>query len=204
MFPGRPTEALDNGLRVLIEGTQGFGLSIYHSAEYPKATSRDTTASGFLSEVGLSPRRITEVVLVFRTFPIRVAGDQAGKLHEEVSWETIRAESHYPWEIREFTSVTNLPRRVGRFDWELARRAVDVNRPTRVVITGLDYLDFDCYGAIDPARFGDRVSGFIDQLRGRLGVPVSYVSTSPRLEHTFKLETFASRTCDVGKAQVTV
>ena len=47
--------ALDRGKKVLVEGTQGSGLSLYHSNSYPKATSRDTTAAGFLSEVGLSP-----------------------------------------------------------------------------------------------------------------------------------------------------
>ena len=72
--------ALGRGKKVLVEGTQGFGLSLYHSDSYPKATSRDTTAAGFLSEVGLSPLLVSEIVLVFRTFPIRVAGEQAGPL----------------------------------------------------------------------------------------------------------------------------
>jgi adenylosuccinate synthase len=72
--------AVDSGKKVLIEGTQGSGLSVYHSAFYPKATSRDTNAAGFISEVGLSPRLVTEIVVVFRTFPIRVAGAQAGPL----------------------------------------------------------------------------------------------------------------------------
>src|SRR5712692_5074670 len=88
-------EALDNGKRVLIEGTQGIGLSVYHAEHYPHCTSRDTTASGFLSEVGVSPRLVTEIVVVFRTFPIRVAGEQAGPLKDEVSWEQIRRESGY-------------------------------------------------------------------------------------------------------------
>src|SRR5260370_4731966 len=64
--------ALDGEKKVLIEGTQGFGLSLYHSDHYPKTTSRDTTAAGFLSEVGISPRLVTEIIVVFRTFPIRV------------------------------------------------------------------------------------------------------------------------------------
>lgn len=179
--------ALDRGLKVLVEGTQGFGLSLYHSAEFPKATSRDTTAAGFLSEVGLSPKLVTEIVTVFRTFPIRVAGLQAGKLWEEVTWETIRAESGYPRPILEFTSVTNLPRRIGRFDWELAKRAVEVNRPTKLAITGLDYLSFESYGITEPSRLSDRVRAFLDELRSRLGVPVAYASTSPRLEHTFPI-----------------
>jgi adenylosuccinate synthase len=180
--------ALDRGLKVLVEGTQGFGLSLYHTTEYPKATSRDTTASGFLSEVGISPRRVTEIVVVFRTFPIRVAGEQAGSLHDEVTWETLRAESGYPWEIREFTSVTNMPRRIGRFDWELAKRAVDVNRPTRLAVTGLDYLEFGSYGVTGPSsRLGERARHFLEKLRTQTGVDVSYASTSPRLEHTFVL-----------------
>jgi adenylosuccinate synthase len=181
--------ALDQNLKVLVEGTQGFGLSLYHTAEYPKATSRDTTASGFLSEVGISPRRVTEVVVVFRTFPIRVAGEQAGSLSQELTWEMVRAESGYPWEIQEFTSVTNMPRRIGRFNWDLAQKAVDVNRPTRLAITGLDYLGFECYGVTDSSRLADRATRFIGELRTRLGAPVSYASTSPRLEHTFALET---------------
>src|SRR5260370_39832410 len=72
--------ALDREKKVLIEGTQGFGLSLYHSDHYPKTTSRDTTAAGFLSEVGVSPCRVTEIVAVFRTFPIRVAGEKCGPL----------------------------------------------------------------------------------------------------------------------------
>lgn len=77
--------AVDSGKKVLVEGTQGSGLSLYHSPYYPKATSRDTNAAGFVSEVGLSPRLVSEIVLVFRTFPIRVAGAQAGPLHEEIT-----------------------------------------------------------------------------------------------------------------------
>src|SRR5947208_13531477 len=51
--------AIDSGKKVLIEGTQGSGLSLYHSQYYPKTTSRDTNAAGFVSEVGLSPRLVS-------------------------------------------------------------------------------------------------------------------------------------------------
>ncbi|MGI0016911.1 MAG: adenylosuccinate synthetase, partial [Nitrososphaera sp.] len=54
-------EALDRRKKVLIEGTQGFGLSLYHSSYYPRTTSRDTTAAAFISEVGVSPLRVTDV-----------------------------------------------------------------------------------------------------------------------------------------------
>lgn len=47
-------EAYAKGQKVLIEGTQGAGLSIYHGF-YPHVTSRDTTVAGALSEAGVSP-----------------------------------------------------------------------------------------------------------------------------------------------------
>lgn len=48
---------LDDGKRVVVEGTQGFGLSLLQGGYWPKATSRDTTAAGFLAEAGLSSSR---------------------------------------------------------------------------------------------------------------------------------------------------
>jgi adenylosuccinate synthase len=179
--------ALDYGKKVLIEGTQGFGLSLYHSGNYPKCTSRDTTAAGFLSEVGVSPLRVTEIVVVFRTFPIRVAGDQAGPLNEEIDWETIQRESGYPHAIEERTSVTNKIRRVARFDWELAKRAVDVNRPSRLAITGLDYLDHRSRAVTRAFDLTKQPEAFLSQISLHLEVPVAYASTSPHLQHAFVL-----------------
>lgn len=170
--------ALDRGKKVLIEGTQGFGLSLYHSNYYPKTTSRDTTAAGFLSEVGVSPRLVSEVVVVFRSFPIRVAGDQAGPLEHEISWDQIQRESGYPFPIEERTSVTNKVRRVSRFDWSLARRAVGINRPTRLALMGLDYFDYSDYKKIDSTTLSARSIEFLQRFSIEFG-PVSYLGTGP-------------------------
>ncbi len=86
------------GEKIAIEGTQGFGLSVYHSPYYPYTTSRDTTASGFLSEVGISPLSVSDVIMVIRTFPIRVEGN-SGPLPKEIDWDTIQRESGYPSKI---------------------------------------------------------------------------------------------------------
>jgi adenylosuccinate synthase len=173
--------ALDQEGKVLVEGTQGFGLSLYHSRHYPKTTSRDTTAAAFLSETGLSPLRVSEVVLVFRTFPIRVAGTQAGPLEREVTWEQIRQESGYPYPIEERTSVTNKVRRVGRFDWDLAMQATRMNRPTKIAINGLDYLDALNRGV---RRWDDLTApavAFVSRLEDELQVPSNYLGTGPSL-----------------------
>jgi adenylosuccinate synthase len=177
--------ALDLEKKVLIEGTQGFGLSLYHSAYYPYATSRDTTASGFLSEVGVSPRLVTEIVVVFRTFPIRVAGMQAGPLKQETTWEQIQKESNYPRPVEEHTSVTHKLRRVARFDWDLAKRALVMNRATRVAINGLDLLNYRNF-AVTKSQSLDRSSMELTRKVAEVsGCDLLYLGTGPSLRHLF-------------------
>jgi adenylosuccinate synthase len=173
--------AVDRNKKVLVEGTQGFGLSLYHSDSYPKATSRDTTAAGFLSEVGLSPRLVTEVVLVFRTFPIRVAGEQAGPMKGEITWEILQRESGYPYPIEEMTTVTKKLRRVARFDWGLAQQAAEVNRPTQIAVNGLDYLNYENHAANDHNALTRETRGFLRQLSFELKTPVSIWGTGRRI-----------------------
>jgi adenylosuccinate synthase len=195
--------ALDHDKKVLIEGTQGFGLSLYHSDHYPKTTSRDTTATGFLSEVGVSPLRVTEIVVVFRTFPIRVAGQQAGPLSEEITWEQIQKESGYPDPIVERTSVTQKVRRVGRFDWDLAKKTVLINRPTQIAINGLDYLDYHDFGLSRSAELSRKAKHFIHEIQQRFGVEVGCLGVGPALNHMI-LQQERTRRSDGQQAEVLV
>jgi len=124
---------LKDGKDILIEGTQGFGLSLLHSPYYPYSTSRDTTAAGFLSEVGLSPLDVDEIILVIRTFPIRVEGN-SGKLENEISWEKLQ-------KVPELSSVTKKERRVAEFNPKIVKQAIISNRPTKIVLNHLDYIN---------------------------------------------------------------
>lgn len=130
---------LSDGARVVIEGTQGFGLSLYDGGFWPKATSRCTTAASALAEAGLSPIDVDEVVLVIRSFPIRVAGT-SGPLPKETSWDEIARAAGIDVSIQEFTTVTNKLRRVGEFDAEIVISAIESNNPTTVVLNHLDYV----------------------------------------------------------------
>ena len=188
-------EAIDFDKKVLIEGTQGFGLSLYHSDHYPHATSRDTSAAGFLSEVGVSPRLVTEIVVVLRTFPIRVAGSQAGPLNEEITWEQLRRESGYPHDITEMTSVTHKVRRVGRFDWELAKGAVAVNRPTRLAINGLDYLNYRNNGVTDWVSLSSEAQEFVGRMESIFKTSVTYLGSGPSLGEVFGNEFEEAEPC---------
>jgi len=175
-------KALDTGKKVLLEGTQGFGLSLYHSSVYPKTTSRDTTAAAFLSEVGLSPFLVSEIVLVLRTFPIRVAGAQAGPLETEVTWEEIQRESGYPFPIHEMTTVSKKLRRVGRFEWGKAQKAAVANRPTKIALNGLDYIDFRNRGVTSSDNLTKSACSFLRKIEDHLGTPVTIWGTGPRIK----------------------
>ncbi|MER8578960.1 adenylosuccinate synthetase [Mesorhizobium sp. M1423] len=125
--------------RVVIEGTQGFGLSLLDGGHWPKATARCTTAAAALAEAGLSPLLVDNVTMVLRAFPIRVAGD-SGPLPGETSWARIAQRSGLERDIREYTTVTKKERRVGEFDASSVRRAIRANTPNRIVLNHLDYV----------------------------------------------------------------
>jgi adenylosuccinate synthase len=172
----KPTSALlrsslANGQRIIIEGTQGFGLSLLHSKYYPYATSRDTTAAAFVSEAGLSPLDVDDIVMVLRTFPIRVGGN-SGPLPHEVEWDTVAHESDSPQQLVEFTSVTKTIRRVARFDAELVKQAISINQPTRIVCNHLDYIDANC-------QLSEKVREFIKRTEAELGRTFDYLGFGP-------------------------
>ena len=64
-------DSLDRGEFVIVEGTQGTLLSLYFG-EYPYVTSKDVSASGICSDVGIGPKRVDEVVVVFKAYLTRV------------------------------------------------------------------------------------------------------------------------------------
>jgi len=107
--------------------------------------------------------------LVLRTYPIRIAGNSGG-LPCEISWEALQARhgSHIPVEQ---TTVTKKVRRVGEFDYDLAREALWRIRPSRVVVTFVDYLFPD----IKKTGVDARVRHWLNGLEDGLGRPVHHL-----------------------------
>lgn len=177
--------AVRDGKSVIVEGTQGFGLSLYHTELWPFCTSRDTTAHSFLGEVGLGVRNF-EVIMAVRTYPIRVGGN-SGPLPGETNWEEIRRRSGYPHSIEEYTTTTKRLRRVAGFDWGVVDRAVAANAPTQLALHGVDYLDFNNKSAKSFADLTDHAKDFISTLEGRTDVPVTLVGTGPTVDEIIDL-----------------
>lgn len=168
----------DDGINVLIEGTQGSGLSLLHS-HWPYCTSIDTNAAGIISEVGIAPSRVTDVLMVCRTFPIRVAGN-SGPMKYEIDWSDILTAEGVPV-TPEKTTVTHKVRRIAKWDDELFRQSCLLNAPTEIALTFADYIDPSIKGCDNVLKVvGSReISDFIADHIGNT-VRVKYIGTGPR------------------------
>ncbi len=166
-------QALDRGTPILLEGSQGFGLSLYHG-HYPFVTSRDTTASAILSEIGISPLAVRDIILVIRTFPIRVAGN-SGPLPHETTWEALSAHVGHP--VEERTTVTGKIRRVAAFDLGIVQDAIRVNRPTQIALQFLNYLFPKDENASSWDALSAEARNQVLNLEQVLGVPITLIGT---------------------------
>lgn len=166
---------LDKGARIIIEGTQGFGLSLYDGGYWPKATSRATTAAAALAEAGLSPMDVDTVVLVIRSYPIRVAGN-SGPLPGETSWEAISESIETQTDLREFTTVTKKLRRVGQFDASVVKAAIACNNPTTIVMNHLDYVSSTL---TEPLKWAS-VANFVESIESTIGRNIEFLGFSPK------------------------
>lgn len=167
----------DAGWDVLIEGTQGSGLSLYHS-HWPYCTSVDTNAAGIIAEVGIAPKRVTDVLMVCRTYPIRVAGN-SGPMQGEITWEELSDRTGQDL-VPERTTVTHKVRRIAEWDDDLFDKSCLLNAPTEIALTFCDYVDPDlCDSAsihdIDESK---KLFEFMQE-HGLLG-RVKYFGTGPR------------------------
>jgi adenylosuccinate synthase len=170
-------KAYTAGRRIMLEGTQGTDLSLHHG-QYPHVTSRETTASGCLADAGIPPHRVRRVVLVTRTYPIRVGGP-SGELPNPVTPEIISQRSGLPVEQIEKTevgSVSGTARRIAEFDFEQVRRSVVLNGATDIALTFADYLDQRNQRATNFDELTDDTRTFIAEVERVTGVPVSLVS----------------------------
>lgn len=181
--PERLRERARNGEKTIIEGTQGTLLSMNQSDFWPYTTSRDCTASAFISSVGLPPSAVRDVWAVFRTYPIRVGGNSGPMDAEEISFETIGRRAGFEEPPVEFTSVTGKKRRIFEWSWHDFGEALRLNDPDYVAITFADYIDADNRGASDWRGLTADTRGFVKQVDHRAqkicGAQVALVKTGP-------------------------
>lgn len=182
-----------NKRHIVIEGTQGYGLSL-HAGRYPQCTSSDARAIDFLAMAGISPwapgvERVTPW-LVARVYPIRVAGN-SGPLEGETTWKELGLPE-------EKTTVTQKVRRVGEWDQKLMREAALANgtvphqyqvnwqhheSPGRVALTMVDQKIPQLYGltSLDDLDddTADQLDRLVEEVENNAGTRVGLFTTSP-------------------------
>ena len=175
-------DAFQQGDRILVEGTQGAGLSLFHGS-YPNVTSRDTSAAACLSEAGIPPKRVRKTIMTCRTYPIRVQNaDQgsSGAMGRELSWNVVAARSGNDAKDlfdAEKTSTTGRQRRVAEFDWVQLRKAALLNGPTDIALTFADYIDKENANARRFEQLTPKTIQFAEEVENVTGAPVSLIST---------------------------
>lgn len=170
--PAEVNSAISLNQNVLIEGTQGTFLSLWHGT-YPFVTSKDVTASGICADVGLGPKNVDEVIVVFKSYVTRVG---TGPLANELSLEEAQNKG---WS--EFGTVTGRQRRAADFDFELARRAIMLNSATQISITKLDVLYPECAGKTSFDEISEDAKSFIKNIEEKLKTPVTIIGTGPAI-----------------------
>lgn len=163
-------DGIDAGKQVLLEGTQGFMLSLYHGT-YPYVTSRDTGAAAICSEAGVGPTRVDNVLMVYKAFITRVG---AGPMSGEISMEEAKKRGWF-----ETAAGTGRNRRSAPFDFDLARRNARINGATQAAITKLDCLFPDCRSARKFEELSTDAKQFIEKVEEKTEVPVVLVGTGP-------------------------
>ncbi|MCW1300204.1 MAG: adenylosuccinate synthetase [Candidatus Parvarchaeota archaeon] len=178
-------EAIKKGKKVLIEGVQGYALSLLDHKFYPYVTSQDTTASQFAADVGIGPKTIDDVLVVYKAYASRVG---IGPMNFE--WDE---EKRKKYGIEERGTVSGRLRRLGDFDLDLARESLIRNTGTQAAITCIDRL-FNGNSGIkkfdelteEAKKFVNRIDYFL-----RKSSPyfkgIKIISTGPNLEDTIDL-----------------
>ncbi len=162
--------ALAERKKIMIEGTQGTFLSLYHGT-YPYVTSKDTTASAACADVGVGPTQVDDVIVIFKAYVTRVG---EGPLEGQLDREEVARRG---W--TEFGTVTGRERRAAPFDFKLARRAVQLNGATQIALTKLDILFPSVKGAHELADLDEKARTFVSKIEQETGVPVTLIGTGP-------------------------
>lgn len=172
--------AYARGDMVMLEGTQGTDLSLHHGM-WPHVTSRETTASGCMADAGVAPDRVRRIIMVVRTYPIRVGGTSgymgrpvdAGAIAERSRLDVLAIQN------TEVGTVSRKPRRIAEFDLGQVRRAAALNGATEIAVTFADYISASNVHAGSYEDLTSETRDFVLRVEQVTGQPVAMISSGP-------------------------
>jgi adenylosuccinate synthase len=201
--PLKLNKTIEKGEKILVEASQGFGLSLFYGT-YPYVTSKDTTASMALADLGIGPRKVKDVLVVYKSYLTRVGeGHMDGKITEEniekyEIWKKLLEKARGKGiqgsvneSIAEYLgekgTVTGRPRRIGNFDFSLAKYSSMINGATQIALTCLDKLFPEVHGVRDYEELPPNAKEYVKNIENELNVKITLISTGPEMEDTIDL-----------------
>jgi adenylosuccinate synthase len=126
-------QQLKNGKKILAEGAQGTLLDIDFGS-YPYVTSSNTVCAGACIGLGIEPKKVGEVLGVFKAYCTRVGSGPFPTEQDNETGETIRNIGH------EYGATTGRPRRCGWLDLVALKYSIIINGVTQLFMTKADVL----------------------------------------------------------------
>lgn len=173
---------------VMVEGSQGCDLDINYGLGYPHTTSRQCHAGQLVADCGISPRLVSDIIMIMRPYPIRISnqtnigleissGDYDGA--KELTWDIIRERCGAPADIEfgEMTTVTKKMRRVFEMNWDRLAYVTALNRPTQIALNFAQYIDWNAHRCTRWAELPAKVKDFIAKVEDVTNVKVTLIGT---------------------------
>jgi adenylosuccinate synthase len=124
---------IKEGKNILYEGAQGSLLDVYFGT-YPYVTSSHTIAGGIAASIGVSPKKVDELIGVYKSYFSRVGSGPFPTELFDLTGDRIRKQGN------EYGSTTGRPRRIGWFDAVSAKYTTMINGIDTAALTVLDVL----------------------------------------------------------------
>jgi adenylosuccinate synthase len=171
---------LQAGGTIMVEGAQGFDLSLNHGHYYPYVTSRDVTTMSILNNAGIPPCWLGDVYGSLRTFPIRVGNtyDDNGKQvgwsgpiyddQKEITFEDLEKMSNSNECLIERTTVTKKIRRLFTFSEKQLDRFVDFCAPTKLFVNFINHINANDINKRAYVELSDKSKMFINNIEKHL------------------------------------
>ena len=179
---------IDCNMSVMVEGSQGCDLDINYGLNYPHTTSRQCHAGQLVADCGISPRLVSDIIMIMRPYPIRISnttnigleissGDYAGS--PEITWDIVKERCGAPAEVEfgEMTTVTKKMRRVFEMNWDRLRYVTMLNRPTQIALNFAQYIDWGASGVKKWADLPSKVKDFIERVEDVTNTKVTLIGT---------------------------
>jgi len=180
---------------VLVEGAQGYGLSMYHGF-YPYTTSRDVSLWQILADCGIPHDLLPQVmdlpditvVGTCRTYPIRVAnrfdthGTQVGYSGPcyddqlEITFEEIGQKT-------ELTTVTKLPRRIFTFSRKQIGEAIEYNGAREIFLNFVNYCKTE-----------EEVQDIVESIERSPNTFVRWIGLGPEYKDVYSMPQYGKET----------